>query len=87
MRRFGAAAEGGSVLGVNTTTATVSADPRSREMVAKELKLDQLFTILMEYVVRPEELGLMPGYLQDPVGRQSVKETVLHVCPFSGWGP
>lgn len=78
VRTFGPASGSAGVLDFHTTTATIAADPRSREMAAKELKLDQLFTILMEYVIRPDELGIMPAYLQDPVGRQSVKEMVLH---------
>ena len=52
-------------------------DPHAREMATKQAKLDAMFQLMMEDFVDPEEIGLSPEELTDPLKFQQFKDSLL----------
>ena len=62
---------------VTTTSAAVPLDAQVTE-AAKQVKLDALFNLLLEYILNLSELGVDEASLNDPLQRQQVRDTLLH---------
>ena len=72
---------GGAVQdGPALTSVPVPQEPWSREEAAKQVKLDQLFNLLLQYVVDVSEIGIPAHDLADPVARRGVRDTLLHAA-------
>ena len=68
-----------------TTISSGGKDAWAKEEAANKAKLDQLFTILWDFVVDHHELGLNGADLQDPLKRDTVKNILLQgACRLSG---
>ena len=52
-------------------------DPDAREVATKQAKLDAMFQLMMEDFVDPEEIGLSPEELTDPLKFQQFKDSLL----------
>ena len=52
-------------------------DPHAREVATKQAKLDAMFQLMMEDFVDPEEIGLSPEELTDPLKFQQFKDSLL----------
>ena len=52
-------------------------DPHTKEVAAKQMKLDAMFQLLMEDFVDPEEIGLSTEDLRDPLKFQQFKDSLL----------
>ena len=52
-------------------------DPHTKEVAAKQTKLDAMFQLLMEDFVDPEEIGLSVEELRDPLKFQQFKDSLL----------
>ena len=63
--------------GVHTTSSPAPLAAQAEE-AAKQVKLDALFGILLEYVLNIAELGITQASLDDPLQRQEVRDTILH---------
>ena len=59
------------------TSGHTPTDAWAREEATKKLKLDQLFTIMWEFVIDPKEIGVEAVDLSEPIKRDLVKGIIL----------